>query len=152
MLKYDARTHKLLTKIKLDPRLDDEETRLLTSQIKPRSVVSKDLGSPDICKSGGCGDIMLYISKCLSRSYKMPTFFDIHTGKSMLLSPYYRKYCLYQSWMEEHYQLTHDFSIGIPTYSPKDDATLLDDRQRSEFNKKRFIHLRKVRTYCNSKY
>lgn len=46
LFKYDKRTVKLLQKIKLDPSLSHEETSTLIKQIKPRSCMSKDFGSP----------------------------------------------------------------------------------------------------------
>lgn len=62
ILQYDERVTKLLQKIKLDPTLSSEETNELISCIKPRSVMSKDFGSPDYLP------IKEYIMSCINKN------------------------------------------------------------------------------------
>lgn len=85
--KYDSRTHKLLSKIELDNTLSNDETKYLTHLIKPRCVMSKDFGDFSY------PPIRTYIRKCIDDlSTPLPQFYDIYTGKSCLLSPYYRSH------------------------------------------------------------
>lgn len=86
--KHDETIHKLLTKIKLDPEVTPEQTPILLSAIKPRCTISKDFGSPDY------PPIREYIRSCIMRDEtSLPQYYDIYTGKSSLLSRYYRKHC-----------------------------------------------------------
>lgn len=85
--KYDKWIRSLLLKILLDDTLDDEQKPYLYDLLKPRCNTSKDFGDwkdPEIFR---------YIKKCASRKseYRYPQFYDINTGKSMPMSPYYGK-------------------------------------------------------------
>lgn len=85
--KYDKWIRSLLLKILQDDSLDDEQKPYLYDLLKPRCNTSKDFGDwkdPEIFR---------YIKKCASRKseYRYPQFFDINTGKSMPMSPYYGK-------------------------------------------------------------
>lgn len=85
--KYDKWIRALLSKIKLDTSLSDDETSYLVNCLKPRCNISKDFGY-------WCDPVIFsYIKKCAAResNYKYPQFFDINTGKSMPMSPYYAK-------------------------------------------------------------
>lgn len=85
--KYDKWIRSLLLKIKQDPILSDEETVHLVKLLKPRCNISKDFGD------WKDEQIFSYIRKCANRKteYRYPQFFDINTGKSMPMSPYYGK-------------------------------------------------------------
>ena len=85
VLKYDETTHKLLSKIRLDPTLCSTTTDYLISILKPRCVISKDFGDRRLPY------VRDYILKNYERDHMLPQYVDINTGKTMLLSPYYRK-------------------------------------------------------------
>lgn len=154
ILKYDKRTRKLLEKIKLDVTLSDVETKLLTSQIKPRSVMSKDFGDYRVHETQS------YIIKCLSRNSQLPQFFDINTGKSMLLSPYYRNHCLSMDYANKRYyeylQKLKINNIDFPYHSYNLD--LFDDSSIHDYNCKSVKsftldkHKNKVINLANKKY
>lgn len=85
--KYDKWIRSLLLKIKQDRSLSDDETSYLIDRLKPRCNISKDFGDWKDER------IFSYIEKCSRRKtlYRYPQFFDINTGKSMPMSPYYGK-------------------------------------------------------------
>lgn len=85
--KYDKWIRSLLLKIYQDTALSDEETSYLVDCLKPRCNISKDFGDWKDDR------IFSYIRKCANREtqYRYPQFFDINTGKSMPMSPYYGK-------------------------------------------------------------
>ena len=130
ILKYDKRTQKLLNKIKLDVSLDDTQTKVLTSLIKPRSIMSKDFGSYKLSTTKD------YINKCLSRNSELPQFFDLNTGSSMLLSPYYRNHLLSLDYANKRYydylQKLKVNRIDFPYHSYNLD--LFDDSSIHDFN------------------
>lgn len=133
IVKYDKRVNDLISKIKLDPSLDDQDTHDLISLVKPRSVMSKSFGSwkdPDVAS---------YINKCISRNGDIPQFYDIYTGKPMLLSPYYRKHFLTVDYrLTQYYNLSN--SQCLDSFLPDDDLSdyehMLDDLSSFEMEKK----------------
>ncbi len=116
IVKYDPRVTKLLSKIKLDPSLDESDTAELISLVKPRGVMSKSFGSwkdPDVAA---------YIKKCIARNENIPQFYDIYTGKPMLLSPYYRKHFLTVDYrLTQYYNLSN--SQCLDSFLPDDDLS-----------------------------
>lgn len=152
ILKYDSRTEKLLTKIKLDNSLTDEETKQLTSMIKPRCVMSKDFGSWKL------PEVQKHINKCLSVNSDLPSYVDINTGYSMLLSPYYRKHLLPLDYVDKRYKDYVDKLRNLHIIFPYNsyNVDLLDDSTIYDLNCKavksftRDSHLRKVK-HCISR-
>ena len=115
--KYDKRIISLLQKISMDDTLDDVQKAYLTKCLKPRSVMSKDFGSWKLASTQS------HIDFGLSKNKDLPSFVDLYTGKTSLLSPYYRKHLLPISFVESyHSRLSQlDNSMYIP-----DDDSLLD--------------------------
>lgn len=93
--KYDSRTVSLLQKIEIDNSITEEQTKELRSLVKPRCVMSKDFGSWKLPV------VQDYIKSCLTRSPMLPQFFDLYTGKSCLLAPYYRRLVPYDQYYEK---------------------------------------------------
>lgn len=124
--KYDKWTSGLLSKINLDPNLDDGEISFLTSLLKPRCNTSKDFGdwSDPVIRA--------YINKCASREslYRYPQFYDIYTGKQMPMSPYYGKHI---DGFEHCYErlLASDEVDNMSTNFYKNDSCL-DSRQLTD--------------------
>ena len=110
--KYDSYINKLLRKIKLDPRLTSEVTSDLISKLKPRLLISKDFGDRRY------PDIKEYILKCINQNSDIPSFYDIYTGKQMLLAPYYRKLIPVSYKFEQFYNLRNSYNL---------DSFVLDD-------------------------
>lgn len=156
MLKYSKSIHKLLRKISLDSTLTESQTSELISQIKPRAVMSKDFGSWKLPA------VDSYVKKCLSMSKDYPSFFDINTGKSMLLSPYYRKRFLTMDYkLDKYFQYLHqlqyldidDMSFAMDSFNPelvcKDFVT---DWNRKAFKKiLKDKHLSRVKLFVSKK-
>lgn len=143
VLKYDDRTDKLLKKILLDPVLDDHQTSLLYGLIKPRSVMSKDFGDYNY------PDIKNYISSCLARSQDLPQFYDLHTGASSLMSPYYRKHLVpfeYQKSVLQRLSIMYD-SMCID-----DGLSILEQNINASLKSRHENGLKRVRRLCKSKY
>lgn len=110
ILKYDKRTTSLLQKILLDENLTPEQSDELYKMIKPRSVMSKDFGSWKDER------VSLKISSDLDKSIDLPQFYDLYSGNSSLLSPYYRNHLLSVEWkqrMHEHCSLSSD-TLELP--------------------------------------
>lgn len=127
--KYDSRTYKLLQKIKLDSDLNDFETDLLVSYIKPRCITSKDFGSWKFPA------IFDYISSCANResSFTFPQYYDLYTGKQMPMSPYYGKRLPRYESLYNRFLLSvtsDDLSTNLPDYS-----SVLDNVISSEHSK-----------------
>ncbi len=110
--KYDDYINKLIRKIRLDPSISPEDTSLLISKIKPRLLISKDFGDRRYSA------IKEYITKCIEQNSDIPSFYDIYTGKQMLLSPYYRKLVPVTYRFEQFYNLKNSYNL---------DSFVLDD-------------------------
>lgn len=130
--KYDSRTHKLLQKISLDPSLSDDQTSFLLSMVKPRCVMSKDFGDYDY------PSIRQYIRKCINNlSTPLPQFYDLNTGQSCLLAPYYRN----------HLYTLQDAHLRMALHSDHyEDGYMLidDDSSILEFSQSRESNLEKM--------
>lgn len=139
LLKYSSRVEKLLKKIRLDSRLSDDETKSLFSLIKPRSVMSKDFGSYKL----PC--VASHISRSLKKVTDYPTFVDLHTGKTMLLSPYYRKRFVtldmkFDKFWEYLHQVQYlDVPQSLDSYNPE----LLGKDIVEDINRKTFQSIQK---------
>lgn len=110
--KYDSYINRLIRKIKLDTSLSPEDTSELIYKIKPRLLISKAFGDrryPAIKK---------YILDNLDRNKDIPSFYDIYTGKQMLLSPYYRKLVPILYRFDQFYNLRNSYNL---------DSFVLDD-------------------------
>lgn len=110
ILKYDKRTSTLLQKIFLDENLTPEQSDELYKLIKPRSVMSKDFGD------WKDPSVQYKILADLEKSIQLPQFYDIHSGNSSLLSPYYRNHLLSVEWkkrMHQYCSLSSD-SLDLP--------------------------------------
>lgn len=113
--KYDSYINTLIRKIKLDTSISPEETSQLISKIRPRLLISKNFGDrryPAIKK---------YILDNLERNIDIPSFFDIYTGKQMLLSPYYRKLVPISYRFEQFYNLRNSYNLD--SFVPDDDLS-----------------------------
>lgn len=136
--KYDKWIRSLLLKILQDTSLSDDETSYLYSLLKPRCNTSKDFGSYKDPQ------IFAYINKCASRKsqYRYPQFFDINTGKSMPMSPYYGKRLVDFAHLYSRFQSSDGFD-DCSTYFDNRDSVLdyhiqVDSsiKQFSDFGKK----------------
>lgn len=143
VLKYDTRTEKLLKKIQLDSSLDDHQTSLLTSLIKPRSVMSKDFG--DFKDSR----ISEYIQSCLRRSPDLPQFYDLYTGKSSLLSPYYRKHLVS---LEYSQSIQQRLSIIYNSLCLDDDLSIYEKNICASKVSRHTSSLKRIKKLCSEKY
>lgn len=115
LCQYDSYIQKLLSKIKLDPSLDNDETKLLLSKLKPRCYISKSFGDrrDSVIKD--------YILKCIESNADIPSFYDIYTGKQSLLSPYYRKLVPIGYRFNQFYNLNNDYDLL--SFLPDDNLT-----------------------------
>ena len=117
--KYDSYITKLINKIRYDRNLSTEETKELIQKIKPRLLISKSFGDyrdPQI-KS--------YIDSCIQKNSEIPSFYDINTGKQMLLSPYYRKLLPVSYRFNQFYNLRNDEILD--SFIHDDDSTDYDN-------------------------
>lgn len=124
--KYDKWIRRLLLKILQDDFLDDEQKPYLYDLLKPRCNTSKDFGDwrdPEISP---------YIKKCASRKseFRYPQFYDIYTGKSMPMAPYYGKRLVDFAHLYNRYLLS-DESDNLSTVF-YDNVTILDYRLQAE--------------------
>lgn len=145
LYKYDDRTTKLLQKISLDPNLDEEQTKSLISKIKPRSVMSKDFGSWKLPV------VQSHVNSGLDRNLDLPQFFDINTGDSMLLSPYYRNHLLpveYKIQQYERLSIAKDFD----SFELNNDDSIYDSFVSSQEAKKLDDHLKRVINLLSKRY
>lgn len=83
-MKGDKITQKLLHKIKHDPFLSLESQDLLAGLIKPQSKMSKDFGDRRV------PSIASHIKDNITIYQDIPQFTDINTGRTSMLSRYYR--------------------------------------------------------------
>lgn len=120
--KYDSRTAKLLKKIKLDPTLNPEETSDLLRITRPRCVTSKDFGDYNFPA------IRDHIMKGINSCIDFPKFFDLYTGKAMLLSRYYRRLIPAMKKFELWKNATDYYEYFSQNY--EDDSTILDYKQK----------------------
>ena len=144
-VKFDKRTDKLLAKITLDPRLSDEQTKLLRSQIKPRFVMSKDFGDFRLLS------VQSHINKCIKSSHlDIPQYYDIYTGKPCLLNRYYRKHLYGEEFLHERYlyyqKLTNYENVN--NFSPfiLDDSFFVDSDHQSCKKTNQFTKIEKIRS------
>lgn len=130
--KYDKWIRSLLLKILQDPALDDEQTSYLYKLLKPRCNTSKDFGD------WRYNPIFEYINKCAARksSYRYPQYFDINTGKSMPMSPYYGKRVVGFEHMYNRFLLSDDYDSLSTNYV--DRSTILDLNVQSESSVRQF--------------
>lgn len=148
ILKYQPRIEKLLSKIKLDSRLTEDETKRLISLFKPRSVMSKDFGSYKLPY------VQSKIKQGLSSCLDFPSFFDLHTGKSMLLSPYYRKrFVTLDMKFDKYWKYLHEVQfLDVPQTLDSYNPELLGEDIIQDINRSRFRaiqqdrHLSRVRS------
>lgn len=143
LFKYDDRIYKLLLKINLDYSLDDVQRKTLRSQIKPRSIMSKDFGDKR------CVIIQDYIRSCLSLDDKLPQFKDINTGQLSLLSPYYRS-LIPVKWFEDRFEKYSLLPDSL--YIPSDEDSLWDDLLNYEDVDYYVNGLKSVKNVLTSKY
>lgn len=164
LIKYDERTEKLLSKINIarkhnayNDSVPDDHFKELISQLRPRAVMSKKFGDYNY------PPIRDYINKCISKSKDYPQYFDLHTGKSMLLCPYYRKHLVssdyylkrfddYQSALNNS-PMNHLASILIDSYNPEylDPDTVHDLNSKSSKAQRKDRHLRRIKHLQNKK-
>lgn len=142
ILQFDERVTKLLQKIKLDPSLSSEETDELISCIKPRSIMSKDFGSPDY------QPIKDYIMSCITKNDLLPQYYDLYTGQSSLLSRYYRK-LIPMNWFMERFmkysELDHSFLLA-------DDNLNVDYNNQTEQDLNKNIKFEKIKNNLRNKF
>lgn len=110
--KYDDYINKLIRKIRLDSSVSPEDTSFLISKLKPRLLISKDFGDRRYPA------IKDYILKCIEKNSEIPSFYDLYTGKQMLLAPYYRKLVPVSYRFEQFYNLRNSYNL---------DSFVLDD-------------------------
>lgn len=150
ILKYDERTEKLLQKITLDPRLDDEQTKLLRSQLKPRAVLSKDFGDPSL------PEVSKYIGKCIDKSHlDIPQYYDINTGQASLLSRFYRKHlypneCLIERY-NQYQEMTNFENPNTFTPSELNDFGSHDYFVRSDKSLRSHKNMSRIKNKLNKK-
>lgn len=144
--KYDRWIRSLLLKILQDTSLTDEQTSYLYKLLRPRCNTSKDFGY--------WNDPLIfdYINKCASRKteYRYPQFFDINTGKSMPMSPYYGKRLV------DYAHLYHRFSLSdayddFSTYFD-DRNTVLDYHLQAESSIKKFADFEKKMQIASKRF
>lgn len=130
--KYDKWIRSLLLKILQDDSLSDEETSYLLKCLKPRCNISKDFGDWKDER------IFSYIKKCAAREtlYRYPQFFDINTGKSMPLSPYYGKRLVAFSHLYSRFCSSDTYDDFSTNYYNRD--TVLDYALHSESSFRQF--------------
>ena len=164
LIKYDERTENLLTKISIARKYNayndvnpDSYYKELISQLKPRAVMSKKFGDYQY------PPIRDYILKCINKSTEYPQFFDINTGKAMLLSPYYRKHLVPTEYYIQRFHtyynalnnspLTHLLDILSDSYNPEyiDPDTLHDINSKSSKAQRNDRHLRRIKHLQNKK-
>lgn len=134
--KYDSRIYKLMQKILLDNSITPEQSSELLSLLKPRSVMSKDFGDYNYPL------IKDYILKGLKSSDQLPQYFDIYSGRSSLLSPYYRKHLLPTSWYINRYI---KYSEDMYSYMPEDVTTIYDtvlDSNKAQYLQDKFDRIK----------
>ena len=141
ILKYDKRIEKLLKKISLDKHLEPEERDLLISQIKPRSVMSKDFGSWKLPQ------VKDHILNHLSWYDDIPQYCDLYTGKFMMLSRYYWR-LIPGSW----YESRQAHSMYQDSYNYYDDSSYLENRMSTINHLEMIESWKEIKDYCwNSK-
>lgn len=131
--KYDKWIRSLLLKILQDTSLSDEETSYLVKCLKPRCNISKDFGDWKY------PDILSYIKRCALResNYKYPQFFDINTGRSMPMSPYYAKRVIGFHHMFNRFLASDSFDLDSTTFDVFDtvlDYSIQADSSKQQFN------------------
>lgn len=155
IVKYNESIEKLLFKIKMCPTISSEQRKYLTSCIKPRMVLSKDFGSyklPEVSK---------YIHRCIKRNSDFPTFYDINTGKSTYMSPYYAKRFIdlgykfkqYENYLNKIQYLEIDPSFALNSYNPEllINQTIHDANVKSYQAYKKDKKLRKIKNLLSKK-
>lgn len=164
LIKYDERTEKLLSKISIarkhnayNDTIPDDYFKELLSQLKPRAVMSKKFGDYNY------PPIRDYINKCISKSKDYPQYFDLHTGKAMLLCPYYRKHLVSPDYYLKRFAdyhsalnnspMSHLSSILVESYNPEylDPDTVHDLNSRSSKAQRADRHLKRVKTLQHKK-
>lgn len=136
--KYDKWIRALLLKILQDDSLTDDQIAYLHKLLKPRCNTSKDFGDWKY------PEIFSYIRKCANRKshFRYPQFYDINTGKSMPMTPYYGKRLVDYKHLYNRFLLS-DYSDEYSTVFD-DRSTFLDYqlkvessiRHMDDFNKK----------------
>lgn len=164
ILKYDDRINKMLYKAKMmakqdafsdDPKYSTEDYKKFVSQIKPRAVMSKDFG--DYKLPAVSSHIISGLSKCSD----YPTFFDVNTGKSMLLSPYYRKKFVDMDFkFSQYWKYLHEIQyldVDLSDYVDSMNLDLLIDDSVHDLNVQSYSafkqdsHFRKVKSLQNKR-
>lgn len=144
--KYDKRTHKLLQKISLDPSLEEDQTSFLLHMIKPRCVMSKDFGDYNFPA------IKQYIRKCIDNlTTPLPQFYDINTGQSCLLSPYYRAH-LYTLQDAHRRMELHSDHYDEGYMLVEDDSSILEFSQSRESNINKILRFNQNLDKLNKKF
>lgn len=164
LLKFDERTEKLLSKISIARKhnayndvIPDDYYKELISQIKPRAVMSKKFGDYNY------PPIREYILKCIAKSKDYPQFFDLHTGKSMLLCPYYRKHLVpfeyylsrFKSYLDvlNNSPSSHLSQLLSTSYNPEylDPDSVYDYNSKSSKAQRKDRHLQRIKFLQNRK-
>ena len=141
ILKYDKRIEKLLKKISLDARLEPEQRVLLISQIKPRSIMSKDYGDWKL------PEVKAHILNNLGWYDDIPQYCDLYTGKLMMLSRYYMRLVPLS-----FYENRQKFSIYEDSYNILDDSSWLEGRMSSDSRLDMVQSFKEIQDFCwNSK-
>lgn len=145
LFKYNKSLEKLMQKISIDPSLSDEQIAYLIHCLKPRSAMSKDFGSWKLAS------VQQHINSCLSHYRDLPQFSDLHTGKSSLLAPYYRKHLLPPEYKESLY---NRLSTGkdVNSFNLPDDTTITEYSINSLMYHDKKLKENKVRDLLNRKY
>lgn len=164
LIKYDERTEKLLSKISIARKhnayndvIPDEYYKELISQIKPRAVMSKKFGDYNYPL------IRDYILKCINKSKDYPQFFDLYTGKSMLLCPYYRKHLVSMDYYLERFKsykdalnnspLSHLSGLLSNSFNPEyiDPDSVHDYNSKASKAQRKDRHLQRIKHLQNRK-
>ena len=141
--KYNESIMKLCDKIRLDPNLDPDQVDYLLSRIKPKACASKDFGSYKIPA------VQNHIKKCLESNYEIAQFQDLYTGKTSMLSRYYRDHLCSDDWLEKHQDFSDYPDIA---YVKNSDNTILDDAHEANHKIELKLHEKKVKDLLYSKY
>lgn len=101
-----------------------------------------------------------YIRRCISRSEDYPQFFDVNTGKKMLLSPYYRKHLVpleyYQTRFINYLHMVQTQGLDFlddESYNPEylDPDIIHDINSKRSRAQRKDLHLKRVKVLIYKK-
>lgn len=104
-----------------------------------------------------------YITKCINKSKDYPQYFDLYTGKTMLLCPYYRKHLVpvdYYLKRFKNYQdalnnspSSHLSHLLVNSYNPDllDPDSVHDYNSKASKAQRKDRHLRRIKHLQNKK-